>query len=216
MKGSHYESELLAKLLPHINPGDVVMDVGANYGVHTIPYAQKVGLEGEVYAFEPQGVIYNLLEENVRMNVADHQVHLYHQAVGHEVCEAALSGYCDAGKVIDYHRSQQTNYGGVSLGCDGEKVQMISIDSLNLARLDYIKIDVEGAEKLVIWGAKDTIERCRPIIHYEENRKCLTKEMIKMFNLPEEIVKFDIKKFLMEDMHYSKHIKMSSNMLVLP
>merc|ERR1711991_371808 len=47
---------------------DVVFDIGSNIGVFTVPFAKKVGELGQVYAFEPQKVIYDLLQDNVNKN----------------------------------------------------------------------------------------------------------------------------------------------------
>ena len=60
---------------------------------------------------------------------------------------------------------------------------MISIDSLDLERCDYIKIDVEGAEILVLTGALNTINKYHPIIFFEETDKILSTEMIESMNI---------------------------------
>src|ERR1700730_11531990 len=48
--------------------GDVVIDVGANIGTHTLPLARLVGASGTVYAYEPQRMIYEILRKNVEVN----------------------------------------------------------------------------------------------------------------------------------------------------
>lgn len=44
---------------------------------------------------------------------------------------------------------------------------MITLDSLNLERINFMKIDVQGSERLLMWGARETIKRCKPIINIE-------------------------------------------------
>lgn len=213
--GEHYEHDKIKKALEYINVGDTVLDVGANIGVHTIPYIQKIGKLGTIHAFEPQGLIYQLLEDNVNLNCNYPNVHLYHMAIGHNECETTMSGFCD-GKPIDYHRSQQTNYGGISLGKHGEKIVMRTIDSFDFDRVNFIKIDVEGAEKLVIWGARETIRKHRPVVFFEENWKKITNDMKSMYKLSNEIVNFDIRNFFLNELKYSDIIKIGSNYMAVP
>ena len=73
------------------------------------------------------------------------------------------------------------NFGGVSLdgvssatvkaGVPGEKVPVVTIDSFGLAKLRLLKIDVEGMERAVLAGARQTITRCRPYLYFEADRK---------------------------------------------
>ncbi len=64
--------------------------------------------------------------------------------------------------------NQKVNYGGMSLGHDGELTQARAIDSLGLGNISFIKIDVQGSEKMVIYGARETIKRCLPVVNYED------------------------------------------------
>ena len=62
---SEIELSLMSKF---IMKDDVVFDIGSNIGAFTVPFAKKVGELGQVYAFEPQKVIYDLLQDNVNKN----------------------------------------------------------------------------------------------------------------------------------------------------
>jgi hypothetical protein len=72
---------------------------------------------------------------------------------------------------------------------------MISIDSMNLSRLDVIKVDVEGAEPIVFHGARQTIKKHLPIIIFEKNFQSVTSDMKNSMNLEKEVYDFDIVKF---------------------
>jgi hypothetical protein len=65
------------------------------------------------------------------------------------------------------------NFGGLGLGTwkDGERVPVVTIDSFNLPRCNFIKVDVEGMEGDVIAGAEQTIRRTRPLLYLENDRK---------------------------------------------
>jgi hypothetical protein len=93
---------------------------------------------------------------------------------------------------IEYDTNKILNYGGIGLGQNGEMVQMIHIDQLDLKACDYIKIDVEGAEILALIGAKNTIEKYKPIIWYEHTDKIVSQEMINSLHIDFEIPSVNI------------------------
>ncbi len=73
--------------------------------------------------------------------------------------------------ILDYN--VESNYGSLNLGTfeSGEQVQVIPIDSLNLPRCNFLKIDVEGMEIKVLKGAKDTIQKHKPLLYVENDMK---------------------------------------------
>lgn len=166
------ESELEMDLLRlFIRPGDVVLDVGANIGTHTVPLCQAVGPDGRVLAFEPQRVIYQVMVANVALNSclnADCRL----AAVGDKPSRLQVPN-------VDY--AHPGNFGMVSFKWDAseqglslrrgaqaaEEVEVITLDSLSLQACALIKIDVEGMEGAVLRGAKKTIKALRPIIYME-------------------------------------------------
>lgn len=200
IEGKAWEEDLITFLKKYVRKGSTILDIGANIGTHSIPFARYVGTEGTVYSFEPQKIIYNLLVKNINMNKLHNIIIPLNVAVGHKICHVRLnSKICDGkrkGKDIDYNTAELINYGGIELGKDGEEVEMINIDSLELDNISLIKVDVEGCEQLVICGLKKTIERCRPVIVYEE-KKSIPKDFAKSVDLG-KAKHFDIKKFLIK------------------
>lgn len=154
-------------LLPLIIPGDVVIDVGANIGTHTIPFAKRVGLTGAVLAFEPQPQLWELLSLNVGANCFKMPVALYQEALGASNCEQQVASLPPLDKPF--------NFGALPLSGDTHmaphKVQFRTIDTVLSPTTDVrlIKIDVEGMESSVIAGARETIRRCQPILYVENN-----------------------------------------------
>ncbi len=146
-----------------VRPGQVVLDVGANIGPHTVFLARAVGAQGHVVAFEPQRLAFQALCANVALN-----------GLTNVTCRDVVVGAERAAvrvPVLDPAAVQ--NFGGLSLtGTDeGEVVEQIALDQLALARCDFIKIDVEGMEGQVIAGAADTLRRLRPLLYVENDRK---------------------------------------------
>lgn len=171
--GEWYQSEFdLLKI--YIKKGWHCLDIGANIGTHTLFFADAVGEDGLVIAFEPQRLIYQLLAANIALN----------SILNVFSCRAAI-GDCQ-GRVklspIDY--LNPGNFGAVRVEELQEEanffnsVDLICIDHLNLKRVDLIKIDVEGYESKVLEGAKKTIQRGRPLLYVENHIKNNAKEVI--------------------------------------
>lgn len=157
---SEGENDLFRQI---VTPGKVVVEVGANVGAHTVFLAQATGPTGVVFAFEPQRIVFQTLCANLALNSISN-VHAIHAAVGQYPGEIIVP-------LLDYRRVQ--NFGGLALGDykEGERVQVMTIDGLNLSRCDLIKIDVEGMEQVVLAGAAKTIARCKPVLYVENDRK---------------------------------------------
>lgn len=153
-----YEIQLLKQL---VAKGDMVIDVGANVGVITVPLAQAVGEQGHVISIEAQPHLHNILCANLALNDL-HQVQPLNRAV------ANSSGNVAYVPELDY--SSESSFDCVFLSQQESPncrpISTISIDEMNLnPRL--IKIDVEGMELPVLFGSTKTIDRCRPILFVE-------------------------------------------------
>ncbi|PSB32470.1 FkbM family methyltransferase [Stenomitos frigidus] len=170
--GEWSEGEV-ALFQPLIRAGDVVVEVGANIGTHTVFFAKAVGAQGSVLAIEPQRIVYQTLCANLALNSLTN-VHGYAIALGEAPGFAQIPA-------LDYH--QLNNYGGVSLSqhdrsqkaageqAVGERVQIATLDSFALPQCRLLKIDVEGMELAALKGATETIQRCQPILYLENDRQ---------------------------------------------
>ncbi len=158
-----------------LQEGQTVLDVGANIGVHTVFLAKKVGLKGTVFAFEPQRHAYHLLCANIALNSLSN-VHSFRCGVGEKKAHCFIP---------DFEPDVERNYGALSIedGEDGEKIKIVSIDSLDLPACHLIKIDVEGMESKVLLGAKKTLEKFKPMLFMENNREEQSDEL---FQITEE------------------------------
>ena len=192
-QGSYWEMNLIMKLLkPYWEPAKVILDIGAHIGSHSFIYS-FFNREAKIYAFEPQTEIFKVLCENMqtRGNVV-----CVNTCVGHTICNTSLSNYTHFGenaeKEVCYGEGPIMNLGGMSLGTGGQSVPMIDIDSLHLDRCDFIKIDVEGAESLVLMGAKETLTKYKPSICFEYCPTFDKQKMAELFGLKELPNPFDL------------------------
>lgn len=164
-----HDTNMMPKVLQHINEGDVVIDVGAYIFDHSIGYSDKVGDSGHVYCFEPSDAAYKCLQHNSagRANVTTIKA-----AVG------SRNGFITLSEV-------PTNAGMNYISdTDCGKVPLLTIDSyLKLDRLDFIDLDCEGFELDVLQGAKNTIQRCKPKMLIEINDMTLHRQGISRYNI---------------------------------
>jgi len=135
-----------ALMAPHLIPGAVVVDVGANIGVNTVHAALRVGPGGRVVAVEPAADNVAVLEANVRRNGLGN-VEVVPAAAGRavEVRPFFLRGAVSA--VNSFY--QESVYAAVT---DLVRVPVVPIDDLVDGEADLVKIDVEGAELDVLEG----------------------------------------------------------------
>jgi FkbM family methyltransferase len=215
--GEPWEGNLLDCILPLLNKEKSVLDIGSNIGTHTIPYSKHCKT---VHAFEPQIEIFDLLKTNITDNQSDNVI-ASNLAVGHKKGKINLSSTVSdgssAGKELKYGGDNKTNYGGIQLGVGGREVDLITIDSLDLNDINYMKVDVEGAETMVFHGARETIVRNRPIILYEKMWKNLCQTMKDSFGLEDDVCKFSISEFC-STINYYKPLQIlnASDFLLFP
>ncbi len=140
-----------------VRAGDTVLDCGANVGVFTRKaLSQGAGL---VVAIEPAPENVNCLRKTFEEEIRAGRVIVYPRGVWDHDCELVLRTY-------DYQS------GGDSVALKyphsqaGPTVQLTTIDNLTselkLQRVDFIKMDIEGAERQALRGAKETVARFRP------------------------------------------------------
>lgn len=146
----------------------VVVDVGAGTGhLSLLPiFHQTVTF----HAFEPNPVHVEVLQANLALHDIQDRVSVYSIALmdaeGMYTLKVPVNPKSSGCGTLGEHNLQPGVYG------NGQtyQVEARTLDSYDFKRVDLIKLDVEGAEKLVLGGAVETIERCRPAVLFEWSR----------------------------------------------
>jgi len=152
--GQLWEGHLVEIMRQNIPPGSTVLDIGAHIGTHTVSLSKLVGNKGKVIAFEPQIKIYSELTHNLMLNNCSN-VMAYRCALGDEMT------------TIEMCPVTPGNEGGTPIGSGGDHAEMITLDSLKLNDVSFIKLDVANSEYQVLLGAKRMLLENRPIILLE-------------------------------------------------
>lgn len=166
--------QLISSRRQYFGDGVIVIDCGANIGVHTVEWSKLMYGWGEVIAFEAQERIFYALAGNVALN----------NCFNARVVFAAVGA--DSGEMLvpTPNYFLPSSFGSLelrpSLGAEFigqqidysvancEKVKMTAIDHLELSRLDFIKIDIEGMELDALIGAQKSIARFKPQLFIEK------------------------------------------------
>ena len=158
-----YEPEISQVMQAFLKNGATALDIGANIGYFTLLMARLVGAEGRVIAFEPFLPVFSLLQENLSLN---------HLAWAQAEC-LAVSDSMGLAKM----ESEKGNENSFITHLSETGDLMVSTISLNqyintrkLSSLDFIKIDVEGAEDAVINGMIRVLQKFHPIVLVEIHR----------------------------------------------
>lgn len=139
-------------LLSILNDKDIFIDVGANIGVYSLLASSKIN-KGKIFAFEPSPKILPQLEENISLNNKDDRIVVIKKAVSQK------NGF------INFDINSSPDYNHISYSSNKTevlRVQSITLDKFisknNLKRVKLIKIDVEGAELLVLKGLQKSLK----------------------------------------------------------
>jgi FkbM family methyltransferase len=147
-----------------LRPDSIVIDGGANIGLFSL-LASHLTPKGRVYAFEPARVTSTALRKNTRecMNIE-----VLAQGLGDKARKAEMivhGGFPSGSTVSD---SGMPQFGAEEGDLVAEEISITTIDDFakerNLDRVDFIKVDAEGYEKQILRGARETIQRFRPIL----------------------------------------------------
>ena len=149
-----YELLMLQDMARKLAAGDVVLDIGANVGNHTIYLAAVAG--ARVHAFEPNAELCAALQESVQRNGLQDLVNIYSIGISDRTTNACFA------------ESLPNNLGAQSLKLGEGEISVAPIDSFSFeAPIRMFKIDVEGMEAQVLDGAAATIARDRPTLYVE-------------------------------------------------
>jgi FkbM family methyltransferase len=154
--------------------GVIAIDCGANVGVHTIEWAKHMTGWGAVLAVEAQERVFYALAGNIAINNC-FNARAFNAAVSSKpgTMKIPVPNYSIAGSFGSLElkiRGDKTEFIGQPIDYSEDKmvnVQTISLDSLNLPRIDLIKIDVEGMELDVLAGGANCIADQHPMLLIE-------------------------------------------------
>lgn len=205
-KGYFFEKYVTMAIYAFCEKDDIIFDIGANTGSIAIPCAKKF----HVYAFEAFKQSYDIMILNIKENNVQDNISAFNVAIG------------DTSRIILMDTSVpniENNYGALMIGTQGPKSIMMKLDDLlqSIKKVKLIKVDTEGSEPLVFYGARKIIKRDMPIIIFEKNAQTLGADVLHNMNVDKKIYNFNIIEYC-KKLGYEKiiYLKFEDIMLIPP
>ena len=158
--GEYSEAEV-AMMRGFVPEGGTVIDVGANIGDLTVPLSKMVGPAGRVLAMESHPDSFNVLCANLTLNRI--------------LNTRPINAFVATGDTVD---TSSRVWGTAAYIGEMWPPQFVALDSLELARCDLIKVDVDGHELDVLKSGAMQIERFRPILYFENDTKDASADLL--------------------------------------
>jgi FkbM family methyltransferase len=150
----------------HFNPkkGDTVIDIGAAFGLYTITSSKRVGANGKVIAIEAHPDSFEMLNRNIKLNGLNNVTTLNYAVYSKETKVKIYSNYTIMSERI---REEQVKEKFVEVNADTLD-SILQQNGIRQEQINWIKIDVEGAEFEVLKGAHNTLSNSKDIALYIE------------------------------------------------
>ena len=152
-----------------IRPGNIVLDIGANIGAHTLHLAQAVGPLGMVHAFEPTDAAFAKLKNNLDLNPElKTRVHC-HQLMLLDHCEEAPHAPIYASWPLTNAPDLHPLHHARLMTADHAQTSTLDLflDTSNIQHVDFVKIDIDGFESRMLRGASRMLQLWRPLMIIE-------------------------------------------------
>lgn len=179
-----YEPIETNKIKDLVKEGDIVIDAGANIGYYTVLLSKAVGPSGKVYSFEPGKDCFDLLKRNVEENSCNNVV-LINKALLDKEGESSFY-------IHEKDKASSSIYNEAPLvPATKVTVQVTTLDKEITEPIDFMKMDIEGAELQALIGGKNLLKTCKKMI----------------IEMPEERYDFkDIKELLVDNKYKIKRL----------
>jgi FkbM family methyltransferase len=218
-KKKYWDLDTLLKLQKFIDPDKNILEIGGHCGTSTIVYSSFLK-KGKVYVYEPQKNMYNLLIRNIKQNNLEDKIIPFNKGVFCYTGKGKMNGndldFSKASVKKRYNEESHLycNFGGISLGNDGEEIDLITIDDMKHDNIGFIHCDAQGSENYIFSKSLKTIKKFKPNIYYEDNYtyyKILYNQVYKTYPKYKINSLFNIKVFCMENLNYQKFINNFNN-----
>ncbi|MCB9644318.1 MAG: FkbM family methyltransferase [Myxococcales bacterium] len=162
-----YEANFHRFIERYIGPDMVCFDAGANIGFFSVHLGKCVGPNGHVYAIEPVPYIIQRLRRHIQANKLESN------------CTIVEKAFSDYNGTLTIHAAQESvhNQGMASIHDHNDHLsQKLTVEAEtldhfveanNLTRVDFIKLDIQGAEAAFLRGGENTLRKHRPILVFE-------------------------------------------------
>lgn len=163
----------------------VFVDAGANFGWYTTLFAKYAGTRGEVHAFEPVPTTFENLRRNYELMGSPPNVRINNVALGEAESDAVINLFPDE-PIGHASLSDHGHANAISFSCKIVRLDDY-LETNQVSKVDFVKVDIEGAELKLLKGAERLFRQQAPPIFLME----MALKQTKSFGyLPDDLIKF--------------------------
>jgi FkbM family methyltransferase len=174
LMAKRFETDIVELVNKYLDPQKDVLDIGANVGFYTVLFSKIINKDRKVLAVEPAPLVLEYLRRNIERNGCTESVLIF-TGIATNVrgdCQIniiqGMEEFSSIGKIVHPYVAQKKS---ISVTVKGDTIDNL-VHNYGF-RPGFIKIDVEGAEYLVLKGAMNTIQTYRPVIIFELSKVML-------------------------------------------
>ena len=156
-----FQLDNLREAMKYVTNWSIAIDGGANIGTWTNELSNHFE---EVYSFELAPDTFECLQENIMHWDISSSVHAWNKAISSVITTVG----------VDEGKNKNPRSGGRHISKDGD-IPTVTIDSLNLSDLGFLKLDLEGHEADGLIGAIQTLEQFHPVVLIENKPKLASR-----------------------------------------
>ena len=158
-----HEDDIITRFTP--NEGDIVIDIGAHIGLYTIIGAKRVGAQGKVVAIEADPENFEMLNRNIKLNQLTNVIPLNYAVYSKETkiklyLPSGESGFTKYNTIMPNWINTQEKFVEVNANTLD---YLLQLNKIRQEKVDWIKIDVEGAEFEVLKGATNVLSKSKDV-----------------------------------------------------
>ena len=165
----HYQEAQRNRALSHVSEWENALDIGANIGLWS---KDLTSFFSKTYCFEPNFNCLDCLKRNI--NIAKAEIHNYalgsKSAFEYMYCPDSTGGssFVNKTKFLGHDNAGKEIWDKFEINVSKQKVEIKTLDSLDLENINFIKIDVQNYELEVLKGAYETLRKNDPVVCIEE------------------------------------------------
>jgi FkbM family methyltransferase len=219
-EGRYKDLDNMLELKKNIDPNRNILEIGGHCGTSSIVYASFLNDGKKLHVYEPQRNMYNLLVRNIKQNNLEDKIIPNNSGVfcyngkGNMHNIDLDGGMGEVSKRYTTERHLECNFGGIGLGAEGEDINVVTIDSMDLDDIGFIHCDAQGSENFIFSQAKETIKKHRPVIFFEQKDHYgtyLYDNICKHYPQYKTESEFDLSEYCMKTLNYSQYIHKFAN-----
>lgn len=202
-----FDKQGVKKLSNKIIPEDIVIDIGANVGSMSLNIAKLLNEKGAIISIEPSDYAYKRLENNFRINSFKCK-HILIQGFMTNILNEKPNHVYASWNMNSDQIKHKDHMGILTSTKEAKSYTLDSIvNELNLARVDWVKMDVDGYEELVLDGSHNVLQSFKPHFFMELSEYPLLEQNSSVENVLSILIKYDYHFYSLNNVYLGQDIE---------